>query len=335
VIVRVLLTFAVGVTLGVLAGSAWLQPLGSGSGISSTRPAEPAPVGRTVVSAPAATAVDRPAGRAAADPASGSIPGVDPGGVARVATAVEDRGAPLARPVPRTRSPFADGPAFAAGGEPLVCDLLLRFPAGDFLLDEARLRGAPGDAFPTDVVLEGAGMDGTRLRLSDLSPPGDVLRLTLRDLTLDTQGGALVDLPSGRLELSLQRVRVVGFDGGRGRPLFAARGGYRVEMEGGELLGGLGRAPGLGAVFGLPADALLGDMRRSHGAPAARKALARFYGVRLQWLDAGFRHLDDGLFLDCRFEQLQPTGPLGSPLLGSERCAFRDCRFEPSLTSSR
>ena len=93
---------------------------------------------------------------------------------------------------------------------------MLSFPAGIHRLDERRLRGPRGEPFPTDVTIEGAGMDATLLRLSDISIPSDVERLTIRDLTLDCENDGLFDLRSGDASLDIAGVRIVRFDASHG-----------------------------------------------------------------------------------------------------------------------
>ncbi len=70
--------------------------------------------------------------------------------------------------------------------------------------------------FPRDLVISGAGMDQTLLQFEDLTASGDVRNLTLRDFTF-WNDGPLCDLRGRtRATITLERVRIVGFDCGAG-----------------------------------------------------------------------------------------------------------------------
>ena len=74
-----------------------------------------------------------------------------------------------------------------------------------------------GKRFPTDVTIEGAGMDATILRLSENHISTRYLRLTFRDITLDLDGETLLSTHSGSAQgaaIRLDRCRVLNF----GRP---------------------------------------------------------------------------------------------------------------------
>ena len=201
-----------------------------------------------------------------------------------------------------------DGDAFADGEAPVTEGLVLRFGPGLHTLDEARLRGPEGASFPRDVTLAGEGMDVTLLRLGDLSIRGDVERLTLRDLTVDCGDDGLFDLRTGALGLRAERVRFVRFDAGHGGSvLFAAR-GVVLDLRDCEVLGGFGRAPGLG------------DLVR--GEPAQ----GRFTNVRFELLDPGFRALDAAVFTNCRFDRI-----LAADQAAPGHLVFRGCQFGEPL----
>ncbi|MBL8840678.1 MAG: hypothetical protein JNL90_04010 [Planctomycetes bacterium] len=114
--------------------------------------------------------------------------------------------------------PF-DGRELIAGahGElPALQDgALLSFPAGVFdpELDELFIRQRP---MPRDVTIAGAGIDQTLLCFDDLHVFGDVVNLTLRDFTFFNDG-CLFDLRGKtRATITVERVRVTGFDCGAG-----------------------------------------------------------------------------------------------------------------------
>jgi hypothetical protein len=125
-------------------------------------------------------------------------------------------------------------------------------------------------ALPDDLTIAGAGREATLLLLEGLRPTGDVARLRVRDCTLSAGDRPLLDATHGFASVELERVRVVGFDGGVGlSPVLRAR-GLAARWRDCEILGGLGRAPGSGSLF----DA-------TGGALAARVERTRIASVRL------------------------------------------------------
>jgi hypothetical protein len=210
--------------------------------------------------------------------------------------------------VNRGRGDASDGPAFLAGDEPVLQGLVISFPAGIHVLEERRLRGPRDEPFPTDVTLEGAGMNATLLRLSDISIRGDVERLTLRDMTIDCQNDGLFDLRTGNASLDLTRVRLVRFDAGHGGcTLFKANDGVVLVMSDSEVVGGFGSSPGDGRLLS------------SAGSP---EYAMRFTNVLFQLVDPEFDTMKRGLFIGCRFELLTE-----GRMNGSKAMVFRDCTF--------
>ena len=205
----------------------------------------------------------------------------------------------------RTRTGSQDGASFAEGDELVAEGLVLSFGSGIHALDEKRLRGPRGEPFPTDITLEGTGMDSTLLRLNDVSIRGDVERLTLRDMTIDCMNDGLFDLRSGTLSVDVVRVRFVRFDAAHGGcDLFSANYGMVLDMRDSEVIGGFGRAPGRGELL--------------DGSPI----VGRFTNVLFDLLDPSFDKLDRALFTACRFERIHESYIEQGNLLDFQNCDF-------------
>ncbi len=215
----------------------------------------------------------------------------------------------------RSQASSADGTLFATSKEPVTEGLVISFPPGIHSLDERRLRGPSGEAFPSDVTIEGAGMNSTLLRLSDISIRSDVERLTLRDMTIDCDNDGLFDLRSGNASLDVARVRLVRFDAGHGGcQLFTGDDGVVLAMRDSEILGGFGKNPGHGQLVstaGSPTYAL------------------RFTNVLFDLVDPEFHSVDEGLFVGCRFENMTPNR-----MAGSEDMQFMNCSFGELLSNN-
>jgi hypothetical protein len=209
--------------------------------------------------------------------------------------------------VNRKRGAASHGPAFAAGDDPVFEGLVISFPAGIHTLDERRLRGPRNEPFPTDVTVEGAGMDKTLVRLSNISIRGDVERLTLRDMTIDCENDGLFDLRTGNASLDIARVRIVRFDAGHGGcDIFTGTDGVVLVMSDSEVLGGFGKSPGNGSLV----------------STGSTGCVARFTNVLFRLVDPEFTDIEHGLFIDCRFE-----GMTQQRMAGSNGMDFHDCSF--------
>jgi hypothetical protein len=203
----------------------------------------------------------------------------------------------------RVRRSSRDGASFAAGDDPVTEGLVISFPAGIHALNERRLRGPPGEPFPTDVTIEGAGMESTLLRLSDISIRSDVERLSLRDMTIDCLNDGLFDLRSGNAALDISRVRIVRFRGA----LFDGDDGTVLVMRNSEILGGYGKRPDSGSLVG------------SAGSPVNAM---RFENVRFELIDMEFHSMKHGLFLGCSFDRMTEHDMSGEQLVEFRGCAF-------------
>lgn len=123
----------------------------------------------------------------------------------------------------------------------------IAFPRGQFRLDPRAWKKLP---FPSDIVIEGDGMDETLVVLaSEFDMAGDVRSLTLRDLTLHCNEHNLTRMRSGAHTLRLENCRVIGFDAGAGRSVMldardCAFFATRCAFE-----GGFGNGPGSGTLF--------------------------------------------------------------------------------------
>ena len=80
-------------------------------------------------------------------------------------------------------------------------------------------------SFPEDVLIEGNGMDETLLVLNELSSRKEIRSLTFKDLTIDCSNNYFTDLRRDEpVTISMENVRVVGFDmGAGGSVMLAAR----------------------------------------------------------------------------------------------------------------
>lgn len=206
----------------------------------------------------------------------------------------------------RSRQRAVDGSAFASSKDPVGEGMILSFGPGVHELAERRLRDESGLNLPSDVTLLGAGINGTLLKLSDISIRGDVERLTLRDMTIDCDNDGLFDLRSGGLTLDMQRVRIVRFDAGHGgADIFAPRGGLFLRLDDCEILGGYGRSPGNGDLFDVGKGPVLG----------------RFRNCQIELLGLRFPSATQLVFESCSFDLLRP-GALDSPALSLMNCSF-------------
>lgn len=190
-----------------------------------------------------------------------------------------EHGVDLALAKKSSREELADGSTFV-------------FPAGCFLIDNLLERGARSAA-PKDFTIAGSGMDSTLLVLDeDLGSRGAIRNFTLRDCTVHTDGNYLFDHRSGAATVTLERVRVVGFDSGSGSSCaISMNDGVVLSVRSCHFEGGFGRSPGSGDVFDMRTDALV----------------ARFDDCFMQHVGLGFDHIRPNatvLFVNCRLENI-------------------------------
>ncbi|MHC4549869.1 MAG: hypothetical protein ACYTEZ_13935 [Planctomycetota bacterium] len=124
----------------------------------------------------------------------------------------------------------------------------LSFPAGAHIFKSSALRHV--ERFPRDLLIQGAGMDTTLLRLDEISTRTEIHSLTFRDLTIDCGNDYFTDLRRDEpATVRLERCRVVRFDmGAGGSVMLAARVAafYATECR---FEAGYGRSPGSGNLF--------------------------------------------------------------------------------------
>lgn len=98
----------------------------------------------------------------------------------------------------------------------------LRFPAGAHVWNTRALQHVK--PFPRDLLVLGAGMDHTLVRIQEIATNDDVHSLTFRNLTIDCGNDYFTDLRRGPVTIRLDRCRIVRFDCGHGGSvLLAAR----------------------------------------------------------------------------------------------------------------
>lgn len=126
----------------------------------------------------------------------------------------------------------------------------LHFPRGVHMLEERRLRGKDRNSMPSDVLISGDGMDATLLKICDISPRSGIDRLRFQDLTLYMINDGLFDVRSGGIVIDLENVRVAGFDAGHGGCQIFAGDGALIRAKNVHFIGGYGKSPGKGKLFG-------------------------------------------------------------------------------------
>ncbi len=215
---------------------------------------------------------------------------------------------PVRTTLPGRRLTSSDDPA----EEPIELEdgTTIEFGAGVFELDSRILTRQ--DPFPSDITIQGAGIDSTLLRLTqDLGMRSNVERLRLQNLTIDGRNDGIFDLRMGSLVLEMEGVRVVGFDAGHGGSyVFAVSGGTILQATSCEFLGGYTETPGQGHLFRPTSQA---------GFLASfRSCRFELHSLELQRITRQNARI---LFEQCSFELMQDD--LSKPVDGVE---LRDCR---------
>lgn len=139
--------------------------------------------------------------------------------------------------------PLVDGPTSKPEAG-LADGSTIRFPAGFHKWSLASYQHKP--AFPADLVIEGAGVDATIVRLDEISTNVEVRSLTFRDLTLDTNG-YFTDLRRDEpATIRLERCRFIGFDCGAGGSIMLDARVAAFYATDSRFETGFGRSPGSG-----------------------------------------------------------------------------------------
>jgi len=132
--------------------------------------------------------------------------------------------------------------------DPIPDGTTLSFPAGAHVFKSSALDHVP--RFPRDLLIQGAGMDATLVRLDEISTRKEIHSLTFRDLTIDCGNDYFTDLRRDEpVTIRLERCRVVRFDmGAGGSVMLAARVAafYATDCR---FEAGYGRAPSFGNLF--------------------------------------------------------------------------------------
>ncbi|MEM8884784.1 MAG: hypothetical protein AAGD14_11995 [Planctomycetota bacterium] len=122
-----------------------------------------------------------------------------------------------------------DGPRLdgtkLAGDQEVPDGAVIEFGPGVHTLDTRQLFSRR--RAPRDLLIVGAGMDRTLVRIQEISTSDVLASLHIRDLTLDCNNDYMTDLRSQNpATIRLERCRVVGFDmAAGGSVMFAARSG--------------------------------------------------------------------------------------------------------------
>ena len=200
----------------------------------------------------------------------------------------------------RPREPFEDGTT-----------VVLSEGAHDW--DAAGYQHRP--SFPKDVLLRGAGMDKTLLRINEIESRQEIHGLAFEDLTLDCSNHYFSDLRSDNpVTIRMARVRVVGFDMAAGGSVMLAANTAAFLAEECRFEAGYGRVgPGSGNLFRVR-NGLLVRMDRclvrgpfSSVYDAGGAATYRFEGCAftecVPGQRSGFEKPPEGVaFVDCTFD---------------------------------
>jgi hypothetical protein len=146
-----------------------------------------------------------------------------------------------------TEGPLVDGPASRPEAG-LADGATVRFPAGLHRWSLSAFDHKPN--FPADVVIEGAGMDSTIVRIGEISSRVEIRSLTFRDVTIDTDGGYLTDLRYDEpATFRLERCRVIGFDIGAGGSVMLAASVAGFYATDSRFETGFGKSPSTGTLI--------------------------------------------------------------------------------------
>lgn len=190
---------------------------------------------------------------------------------------------------------FVDGPSARPRPEDkLENGATLTFPAGVFSLRELMVGR---DHFPSDVTVAGAGMDATLLVLENgsLYTRGQLVRFSIRDCTVYTQGWYLLDLRNEPASLIFERARFIGFDSGGGSSVLlgAAVHGFALHATDCRFEGGYGPSPQHGNLFDVRNDALIARFDRCRFDDLHANVAAFSAGVTLVFSDCVLTNMLD------------------------------------------
>lgn len=171
-------------------------------------------------------------------------------------------------------------------------------------------------SFPKDVLVRGAGMDATILRLNELASEHEIHSLTFEDLTLDAGDDYLTDLRSeSPITLRLRRCRVVAFDMGAGGSVMLAARTAAFYASDCRFEAGFGRT-----------QAGFGNLFRVRDGLVARLERCTFNGPFRSVFDAGPHAAYE--FVGCRFEEM--PGFDKTVAAGADGVRFETCEVLPA-----
>lgn len=202
----------------------------------------------------------------------------------------------------------------------------LQFPAGIFRVDLAttlRTIDAHTRAVPSDLTVAGSGIDVTLLVSDEINLTSSIRNWTFRDCTIFCKG-PLVETRNDS-SLTLDRVRLTGFDTGAGGSSALDLMGNVLRCRDSIIEGGYGSSPGYGNLMDVRSDAML----------------ARFERCRLACLHIGWtRDSWQVAFDECSFVDFITHGDRAAPRLGkgmtTTNCTFTmydDSKGEPPKKS--
>ncbi len=129
--------------------------------------------------------------------------------------------------------------------EPVLSGSTLTFPVGVFGLADFPRSWSTGMNHGKDITIQGQGMDHTLIVLdSDLSARVAIHNLTIRNCTLFTNNNYLFDLRREPASISLQHMRLCGFDKGAGGSCAFGTRELLLRASDSIITGGYGRHPG-------------------------------------------------------------------------------------------
>jgi hypothetical protein len=175
---------------------------------------------------------------------------------------------------PQASGPALEGASLGPRPDDAVVDgATLHFSAGIHRLGALMRSKSP---YPRDVTIQGAGMNSTLLILSStLSPRSSLRNFTVRDCTVHTGRNYLFDLRgSNGCAVSLDRVRIIGFDMGAGGSCAFGTAATLLYARDSRFEGGFGHSPGSGNVFRVRSSAIAARFDRCHFSRVRLNAVA-------------------------------------------------------------
>lgn len=207
----------------------------------------------------------------------------------------------------------------------------IEYPEGSYALDPERWGLRDVSASPTDMLIEGAGMNKTLLTLKESIELTGAVRITFRDLTVHCNSKCFIVLRNAPALIHLERCRVIGFDGGRNASHLIRGNAAAILCKDCEIESGYGVGPG-GASF-------LNTSPSSEG--EGRITVAKFERTLFRGPFSPpsvsdrpflkFRRSMAVLFSECEFERMFPEG-VTAPGPSGSNVRYLNCVVVPSET---